>query len=440
MGAVVALVAVVVGQRLVVPAGAVSLPVPLLAGLALLAALFARGSLHYSRVRLEMFLAASMCVLACSCASGLTGLAIDSSLGSVLLLLVSYVPWVFRSSIDTRLLRKSFVVTMCACSVVSLGQIGAQWVTHAPYADPLDLLPSSLVNQSYNTDNPIRYGTELLKPNAVVFLEPSFLSQFLALAIVVALVTRAPVWQPFLLGLGLASALSGTGPVLLAVGGLLLASRGGLRRSHVVAGILGLALVLSTPAAGLLLDRRFETTQPGTSGYARFVEPYTETARGLAASPGRYLVGAGPGSADRLLESQRSRGTPVVYPVLPKLAFEYGIVSAVLFAAFLLTALLQRSPVLGTSLSVMLFLLSGSLLQPHTTMLAWLLGVLPREQPQEEEPGEPGGEDLGEREPVGSAGRARGQGPEHTGDEHERRLDEAHPQHEVAAPGGLESQ
>jgi hypothetical protein len=186
---------------------------------------------------------------------------------------------------------------------------------------------------------------------------------------------------------------------------MLLFAPGTIGWSHVAAGVVGLVLVFSTPAAGLLLERRFETARPGTSGYARFVQPYTETARGLADSPTRYVVGAGPGSADRLLESQRSGGTPVVYPVLPKLAFEYGLAVALVFAAFLLTALLRGavSPVLASGLGVMVFVLSGSLVQPHTTMLAWILGALGS---RVQGPGQPGGEELGEREPSGRALRA----------------------------------
>lgn len=414
MSAVLALVVVVVAQRLVVPVGPWSVPVPLLAGYALLLALYAAGTLHYSRVRLELFLAAAAAVVSCSWVSGLTGGSADSSLMSVLMLLVTYLPWVFCSPRSPRLYRV-FVGLMCGCAVAALAQVGYQWLTGRPWPDPLRLLPSIVVNDAYNTANPIRYGSALLKPNAVLFLEPSFLSQFLALAIIVALLTRAPVWQPFLLGVGLVSTLSGTGLVLLVVGGLALLLRApdSLRWSHVVAGVAGVALVFSTPAAGLLLERRAEPARPGTSGHARFVQPYTDTARGLADSPARYAVGAGPGSADRLLAPPGPGGAPVVYPVLPKLAFEYGLPAALLVTAFLLTALLRGapSPVLASTLGVLVFVLSGSLLQPHTTMLAWLLGALgtrarPPEELPEEPPGEPGREDLGQPETVGRAGRA----------------------------------
>jgi hypothetical protein len=61
--------------------------------------------------------------------------------------------------------------------------------------------------------------------------------------------------------------------------------------------------------------------------------------------------------------------------VIPKLAFEYGILAGGLFALFLLLALIDRTPwrVVPGSLVVMVFLLSGALLQPQTAYLAWLL-------------------------------------------------------------------
>ena len=52
--------------------------------------------------------------------------------------------------------------------------------------------------------------------------------------------------------------------------------------------------------------------------------------------------------------------------------------AAVLFIAFLLLSVLRGPPlpVLPTSMLFMIFFLSGSLLQPHTVVFAWLLTSL----------------------------------------------------------------
>jgi hypothetical protein len=144
-----------------------------------------------------------------------------------------------------------------------------------------------------------------------------------------------------------------------------------------VAGVVGLAVLFSTPAADILLDRRTETSQSGSSGSLRFVQPYTEVGKGLSKDATRYVVGAGPGASDRLLESNRlnKAGGAVVYAIAPKLAFEYGLIGATIFVGFLLLSIYRGPPlpVLPTVVTFMIFFLSGSLLQPHTIVLAWLL-------------------------------------------------------------------
>jgi hypothetical protein len=192
---------------------------------------------------------------------------------------------------------------------------------------------------------------------------------------------RAPAWQPLVLGLGMAATLSGTGILLLVLGVTLLVVLvpNRIRPSYLIAGIIGLAISFSTPAGNILLDRRDETTQQGTSGYSRFVQPYTEVSRGLAEHPSRYFVGAGPGASDRLLESHRYQGgDAVVYTIAPKMAFEYGLIAAMIFSCFLLVSILRGPPmpVLPTAVAFMIFFLSGSLLQPHTIVIAWILTSL----------------------------------------------------------------
>jgi hypothetical protein len=122
-----------------------------------------------------------------------------------------------------------------------------------------------------------------------------------------------------------------------------------------------------------------EAGSSGSSLSLRFVEPYAQVAAGLADEPARYLVGAGPGSAERLLENDRQgAGQAVVYTIVPKVYFEYGLLAGSAFLAFLGLALFRRppSPVVPGSLVIMLGLLSGSLLQPHTLLVAWLLTVV----------------------------------------------------------------
>ncbi len=178
----------------------------------------------------------------------------------------------------------------------------------------------------------------------------------------------------------MAATLSGTGILLLVVSVLVMVvvAPNRIRPTYVLAGAVGLAIVFATPAADILLDRRNETSQQGSSGYIRFVQPYTEVSKALAEDTSRLFVGAGPGSSDRLLTSARSGGDAVVYTILPKTAFEYGLVAMVFFVGFLLVSIYRGPPipVVPTAITIMIFFLSGSLLQPHTIVLAWLMTSL----------------------------------------------------------------
>ena len=376
------LIVTIVAQRIVVPLGQSPVFAILIVPFIGILLLRIRGGIRYNRVRTELYIAGAAAVVAATWFTSWLGN--DFSLSSLWLLLVLYLPWVFcvsRPFLDQmEALMRTFVRLMVVIGLVGAGQMLAQLLGGWVYTDYLQKwLGVDFVAQGYNTTNQISYTNTIVKANAFVFLEPSFLCQFLALALIVSLLIKAPAWQPLLLGLGMAATLSGTGILLLAAGiammVILVPNR--IRPSYVIAGVIGLAIVFATPAADLLLTRRDETSQVGSSGYLRFVQPYQEVVKGLSEEPARYLIGAGAGSSERLLESDRGgrQGVAVVYGIAPKLAFEYGLVAAVIFVSFLLVSILRGPPlpVLPTAVIVMIFLLSGSLLQPNTIMTAWLL-------------------------------------------------------------------
>jgi hypothetical protein len=278
---------------------------------------------------------------------------------------------------------RNFVRLMLVVAVVGVTQLATQLTGVWQYHDYLrELVPWQFLASTYNTSNPLEYGSPIIKSNAFVFLEPSFLSQYTALGAIAGVVLRVPTWQVVVLLAGVFSAVSGTGVLLLAVAAALVVVRARhlIRPVHLVAAAVVLAALFASPVAGLLLDRVDETSQVGSSGYLRFVQPYREVSAGLEAEPLRYLAGAGAGQVERQLTSQRDGdiGQAVVYSIVPKLLFEYGLIAGGLFVLFVLVALLDRGPwrVVPACTVVMLFVLSGSLLTPHTVYLAWLLVAL----------------------------------------------------------------
>lgn len=380
-------VVVVVGQRIALPAGGQVLPLALVACYAVAAVLLWRGSLRCDRLRLELFVVAAAACAVATYAATVYDADASPSVPSLLLLLVLYALWVLRVAEFDRAayeaVLRTFVRVMLVLSVVGVVQMAAQYAGVWAYEDYLlRYLPSELLVPDYNTSAPTAYESPIYRGNAFVFLEPSFLSQFSALAVLIALLRRAPAWQVGVLVGGLLSAVSGTGFLLLGAGLAVLTvrARRALRPGYVALGIAAVGALLLTPFADGLLGRVEEFGRNGSSASLRFVQPYTETLSGLDREPSRFYVGAGPGASERLLLSDRggALGAAVTYTTAPKLTFEYGLGAGGLFMLFLVVALFRRAPlpVLPASLFVMTWILSGALLQPHTTLLVWLLSVL----------------------------------------------------------------
>jgi hypothetical protein len=376
------LVLVVITQRLGIPFGeahiALALPLSWLG--VLVCAVGHR--LRVDRLRAELLLAALITVLLVSGIIAVTGGSF--SLNSLLLLVLIYLPWALVARSGGRAgaeqMGRVFVGTMLPIALIGVAQLTAQLAGLWRYEDWLaDWVPPDLLLTDYNTNIPLVFDSPVFKANAFVMLEPSFLSQYCALAVIVGVMVRARPWTLLALVAGVASAVSGTGIILLVAGAVLILLRapGRVRPLYLLAVGSGLALLWFSPVAPLLLDRADETSQRGTSGYLRFVQPYTEVLQGLAQETSRYLVGAGGGSSERLLASDKGgvAGEAVVYTVVPKLAFEYGVIAGGVFLLLIVFTLLHRAPwrVVPGAVVFLTFVLTGGLLQPATAYLAWFL-------------------------------------------------------------------
>lgn len=371
----------VVLQRLQLPGGVPVTLVVLVLGAALLSFW---GAVRVSGPALLAFLGATTAMALTAWLAAQREVA--PSMTSYLLLLALYAPWVLRARDTLRPhlpeLARLFVGLTGVLGVVALAQLLAQYAHVWQFADYLGQLPTAMLVPGYNSVAEFSYGSGIYRPQAFVYLEPSMLSQTSALGILVGLATRARLRALIGPGMGLFSALSGTGIMLLAVGvGLMLCLRPRLLRpSFLVAIAVGAVAMLLSPFAGTLLDRSDEIGQTGSSGSLRFLDPYTQVLAGLAEDPVRVLIGAGPGTSERLLATNRGSGLgqAVVYIIPAKLLFEYGALAGLAFLLFLLASLLVRSalPLIGASVTFMIMFLSGALLQPNTVLLAWLLVVI----------------------------------------------------------------
>jgi hypothetical protein len=375
--------ATVVLQRLAVPLGAEQVSFVLVAEAALLGVLLVRGLLAIERNRTLLYLVAVATCLATAAVAADSGG--ESSLLSVLLLLTIYAPFCLTLIPSLRSLYRPvlryFTALMAIVAVVAVVQTLLQ-VAGWTYQDPFTSVPSEFLVKDYNTSYPVQYGSAIVKSNAFIFLEPSFLSQFLALAFVIELTLEARLWRLVLFVGAILTTVSGTGVVLLAFGVVFALFKSSDTRviRLLVPFILAIGIALATPVGALFTTRVSEEQAVERSSFnARFVDPYQRVYDGLDQSVESLAVGHGPGNAERDADDVFVRtGIAVAYPVVPKLIFEYGLFAGIVFAVFIAFAFLNRapSPVIASSALLMHFLLSGSLLQAHTVYLCYILTSL----------------------------------------------------------------
>jgi hypothetical protein len=224
--------------------------------------------------------------------------------------------------------------------------------------------------RGYSITYPIMRGVlPTLKANGMLFVEPSALSQFVALALLGELwwFRRGRVLA--VLAAGLILSFSGTGLLMLA-GGLALGASVRLWAGLAGAGAVVALVLVMTGYSEAFTSRADELRRPGTSGYERFVAPYAAMRLPWEDSVSAVVWGYGAGRVEDLDTEYSANYTPV-----PKVFLEYGLVGLAAFGA-LWAGMFRRLAVprsLGVAMLVMYFVAAGSLLQPYTVFGLWAL-------------------------------------------------------------------
>ena len=367
--------AIVALQRIAIPVGgsqiSLVLPIVLLA----LGVLLVTGALVEDRYRAAAYLVAFGLCLAAALGSSLAGN--EGSLLSILLLGVLYAPFVYVVRPELRRLYPRVVDFFCRLMLVgaalSIGMWAAQMVGWR-YRDLFEVIPPRWLLEDYNTSYPIRWESEIFKSNGIIFLEPSFCSQFLALALIAQLELGGKRWRLPVYVAGILTTVSGTGLLLIAFGLIMLSVRrgplwaGGMFLLTVVVAI----AVAATPVGGLLSSRAGETQEETSSFNLRFTDPYQRAYDALGETDSAPFVGRGPGFVNRETDDYFARtDLTLAFSTPTKLFAEYGLIAGLAFLAFIFIVFLSKVPSL-TIAAATLFLhltLSGSLLQPFTVYL-----------------------------------------------------------------------
>ncbi|WP_163547541.1 hypothetical protein [Candidatus Frankia nodulisporulans] len=380
-------------QRIALPVGASQVQVILPITYVCLAVMLRRGGLARNSGRMTGYLVAmagcSLSALVCFLRQKQ-----DTSFTSLLLLLATYVPFIYGlRPADARALLPRvldrFLIMITALAGLALFQFAIQLVG-VPYTDVVhDIVPPNFLMHGFNTSYPVQYGSSLYKSNAFICLEASFCSQFLGFGIVVCVLRGGHWWRLPMFILAILSTVSGTGLLLLACAGVLLAVHKGAKFAlSALAGVSLIVLIVSfTPASSIFAARATETSSSTSSGSLRFVQPYQRTWDALGKDPLTVVFGTGPGFADRDASAFFTRtGLPLNYALVPKLILEYGVLGTVVFLSFIVAMFVRGSQSFVLSGSVLIFytVLSGGLLAPVVTGLGLLLVAWFTVSPQDE--------------------------------------------------------
>jgi hypothetical protein len=375
------LTVVIVAQRLIIP---IDTGLPLLTLLFPVAVivLWRRGVLAADRGRTMAYVVAmSGCVTSALFVQEWGGAFSVPSLAQLLFL---YAPFCFTLTRGARAeypaLLEAYGRIMMVVAVVAIIQMAIQ-LAGVAYEDPFRFIPSQFINRGYNTLAPVSYGSPIFRANAIVFLEPSFVSQFLALAIVIGLVQQFRWYRLALYGIGILTSVSGTGVLLIGFSVAVLILVQG--RKWILRILLPMAItvvaVYATPAASIFAERIGEHNEENSSFTQRFTAPLSRANELLTVDDRTFFVGLGPGAADRDADEVfKTTGLPISYSPIAKLSIEYGLVATIIFTTFVLYLFFTRVPsfVISYAIAIFYFLLSSALLQPSTQFVCWIFTSL----------------------------------------------------------------
>lgn len=374
---VLVLVAVTLLQRFAVPALGSLLGIGFVVGVmvSVWGALGGRFVVEPRRFWLACLMAAGLLVTLAFGSGGFSAL-------SLAMLALLYFPFIFvvpMTGADYRELLWWFQTLALVVAGSGVLQFALQLVGAAAWTFPLDrLLPAAFFIPGFN--RVIEVGPGLVKSTGLWLLEPSLLSQLLAIAVLVELRSFARRAALALFGLGLLVAFSGTGLVLLAVFlPFVLIERGqGVRLASLP--VLALAVVwpfADTFPISFFVARLAEFGNPLASGSMRLFGPYWAAADVFGGRPDLLLVGVGPGG---MADAVWNFDYAVQDSSWLKLLVEYGLIGGLPFALFYAYCLFAGTPdrLLATALLFQVCFLGGYLLAFFVQFLVLALVGWPR--------------------------------------------------------------
>jgi hypothetical protein len=279
----------------------------------------------------------------------------------------------FRVDVDqASLMRcmKTFQTCMVWIAVIIVLQQIIQYTIGNRYWPNLDaLLPKSILVGDYMYLRPVTWRSPYLVPQGVFALEPSVASGFLAMAAAAEIIWFKRMWHLGLYTLAVLISGAGSGLVSLTICAvpLFFHMDRKLRRWIILLGIPATIALMLSGALDRYLDRSSEFTNRNSSAYWRIVVPLEELSRKLA-DPDYVFAGNGPGTSEKMTIPAQ------------KMLHEYGLLATLAFHAYVLTAVLRRSPsrTIGVVIVVPHLLFGGGFVTHAAIMMLVMFGSLLR--------------------------------------------------------------
>ena len=305
-----------------------------------MAAALVRGVIVMDRTRLAWWLAAAATSAFAILLQSSLVVGAEISVTAWILVIVVWLPFAARlvtRGIPAYLAMLGYVANIAtALAAAALAMVGLQ-LAGVKYLDWFAaIVPQPLQLSGFNTVVPLAYGSDLVKANAWIGLEPSITSALIGIGLLAAFFIRARMWMVVVLIAGLIATVSGSGVVIVLVGGLVMVlhrSRRLLMRYLLLAAIT-VAASTFTQFGSLLVSRSTEYQSNDSSTSLRATLPYSLLfPKWIEQLPG-MVFGYGPGSSQRVVTESNVLGLLVPSPA--KIFFEYGLIAGFVLAAFIL--------------------------------------------------------------------------------------------------------
>lgn len=299
------------------------------------------------------------------------------SLNSLLILALLHIPYVLVVVRGDELAPKVltfFLHIAKLLAVLAVVQYFLQGFVDNAFLYPIDnLIPQEFVVQGFNAQGTINYNSMQVRATGMFMLEPSFLTQFLAVAIVAESVTSRRLWPLGLYAIGILVAHAGTGILILVICMpfvVFIHRRWDLLVLGVV-GILGIFAFGELLNLDFITNRAGEFSDPNSSGFARFVGGFYMFDQMLWPNFQRALFGYGAGA---FMDYVHLFDIEVADMPMTKMLFEFGLVGAFTYFAFIASSLFASPLPRMLSVAIAITFLLNGMYVPFSHGLA--LGLL----------------------------------------------------------------